>query len=499
MNQQIVNLPVFSTLDSKILQAPMLLVIAALLVLILSAYFKHDAKKAFYYSTVISVMGILGALWVVPSASTHEEFSCFYHLLKLSEWSVPLFILSCVGTCLAVIAVYLQEQALKFAPEVQALFLFALVGIYFIGLGEHLVFLFIVLEVLSLSTYVMVSSRRIPASAEAGMKYFIMGSLASCFLLYGSVLLFGATGSFQLTEIKHSLQAASDAKMQMALLGSGLIFSALMFKLGAVPFHTWVADVYQGSVASLTGWMSSVVKAASFMFFLKLAQGLFFLPGLFTYFSPLLWSVAIITILWGNIAAIGQFSLKRLLAFSSVAHTGYLLLAVLVSAYVPATTSSIIFYLIAYTFTTFGAFFVLAYWEATLKKEIYLQDFKDAILSGDNKLFRYSFTLAVLSMTGIPLTLGFVAKVSLLQNILATDHLHFVWPILVGSVISLYYYFRSIAYLNFPLVAGSEETLIVRSRNTEVYNFSCVVIYIMFGINIILGLFPALINYFFMN
>jgi NADH-quinone oxidoreductase subunit N len=322
---------------------------------------------------------------------------------------------------------------------------------------SHLLFMFISLEIMSLAIYVMVAMRRSSRfSAEAGLKYFILGGLGSALFLYGSALIFGATGTFELHTISHKVQIT--APSMIYYIGLGLITVAMLFKVGAFPFHGWVPDVYQGAATNVTGYMGAGVKFTAFMAFAKIAQNLVFnesVEGLH-WFHSFLWFVAAASMIYGNVVAISQTEIKRMLSFSTIAHTGYLLLGLIVVRTGVEDTRSLILYLFFYALSNLGVFALISLFEQRNQKDLTLDQI--AGLGLKHPVLGTFFTVFLLSMAGIPLTSGFIGKYGLFSSAVNGGEVPLVVIAVLTSVISVYYYLRVIVYLFMKESTGEMAT-----------------------------------------
>jgi NADH-quinone oxidoreductase subunit N len=282
-------------------------------------------------------------------------------------------------------------------------------------------------------------------SEEAGMKYFLLGAYAGGFVLYGVALTFAATTTTNLAAIVAAIQGGS-ANILLATIGAAFILVGLGFKVSAVPFHMWTPDVYEGAPSSVTGFMSVTAKAAGFAALLRIFTIAY--PDLAVELSPVIWALAALTMLLGNLIAIAQSSIKRMLAYSSIAHAGYVLMA-LVTYAAPGlsgdSVASALFYLVAYAFTTLGAWAVVVAMEKAEGRGLALDDY--AGLGNRYPLLALCMTIFMLSFTGIPPTLGFVGKFYLFRTAIAGDQ---VWLAIIGvltSLISAYYYLRVVVIM----------------------------------------------------
>jgi len=436
--------PHFTATEYMVLMPVGILLVTALLVLLLAAAYRPHHQLASRLCFLTSFLGLSLSLMSLPYMG--HDAGILQNHIELNHGLKGIFSLVILGSLLALGIVYIQDQLQKFLPEFYALTLFSLLGMFFIIFSKHMMLTFIALELMSLSVYILVSLKRNNASsAEAGFKYFILGGLAACFILYGIVLLFGATGTFDLQLMSHALSGPSTASLTLAKVGGIFILCGLLFKVGAFPFHFWVPDVYQGSPASLSGWMSSIIKMSSFVLLVKFSMYVFFVPNMLNFFSILLTLVAILTMFAGNLLALQQYQLKRLLAYSSVAHTGYMLVAVVASGSNPKSLMTLFIYLTVYTVLSLTTFGVLAIWENNRTQDLTLDHI--AGVGRSEKLPALLFVLASLGLAGIPLTAGFVGKFLLITEAMSGRQAVLCILLVFASLIGAYYYLRLFYYM----------------------------------------------------
>ncbi|HAZ12183.1 MAG: hypothetical protein A2X86_01080 [Bdellovibrionales bacterium GWA2_49_15] len=385
-----------------------------------------------------------------------------------------------------------QSKREGLLPEIYPLVLFSLAGMILLAQTNHLLFMFIAIEIMSLAVYVLVGMQRTASySIEASLKYFILGGAASAMLVYGSALVYGATGTFGLRAI--SLLLSSDSVAALALLSAGglLILAGLFFKVGAFPFHFWIPDVYQGAAHSITGFMSAAVKFAAFIPLIKISQQLYFmLPGKYgQLFYVIFWLFAAVTMLYANLAALAQHELKRLLAYSSIAHTGYLLAGVLVCAEGSTGAAPIIVYLTFYVFSALGAMGIVILLADTHQRDVSFTEI--AGIAEKRPYLALALSVFMLAMAGIPMTAGFIGKYILLSNIVSQGGTLLVVIAVLSSLISVYYYLRVIVLMYMePATEGLER------RQTGLLMGPIAVAGIMFVMTLQFGLFPrAVIAY----
>ncbi len=319
-----------------------------------------------------------------------------------------------------------------------ALIIFALIGAQLLTSFGNMIMLFLAVEILSIPMYILAgSNKNNPASNEAALKYFLLGAFATGFLLFGITLIYGQTGSFNLQHISSALTSQQDGGGVMVVAGMLLILVGLFFKVSAAPFHFWAPDVYTGAPTEITAFMSTVVKTAAFAGFFRLFVTCFNVSA--DVWVNTIIVVSALTIIVGNITAVYQTGFKRMLAYSSIAHAGYMLMAIV--ALNNYAAPSILFYAVAYSVSSITAFGVLlAVSHVTKNDEI--TSFNG--LAKSNPLLAFITLLAMLSLAGIPPMAGFFAKYYIFT---ATLQQHYTWLVIIavlGSLIGVYYYFRVI-------------------------------------------------------
>jgi NADH-quinone oxidoreductase subunit N len=351
-----------------------------------------------------------------------------------------------------------EEEA---PPEVFPLLLFALTGMVLLAAASDLLVVFIALEILSLALYVMAGATRRMAAQEAAMKYFLLGAFSSAFLLYGIALCYGATGTTNLLGIaRASVDPTGDGTLLLA--GIGLLAVGFCFKVAAVPFHMWTPDVYQGAPTPVTAFMAAGTKAAGFAIFLRVFAGA--LGGMVVSWRPVIAAVAVVTMLVGAALAVVQTDLKRMLAYSSISHAGYLLVGLAAAATVPAGISASMFYLLAYAFMVMGGFMVVQYASRLGPPDTGPGEQGERSNLDDYRGFarRHPWAGALLAvfmlaLTGIPPLSGFWAKYYVFLAGIEAGLTWLVVVAVISSVISAFFYLRVlvVAYLQEP--AGETE------------------------------------------
>jgi NADH-quinone oxidoreductase subunit N len=347
--------------------------------------------------------------------------------------------------------------------EVFPLTLFAIGGMLLFPAADDLLTMFIALEVLSLPLYLLcgLARRRRLLSQEASVKYFLLGAFSSAFFLYGVAMLYGYAGTLDLGGIAHAV-AAGSGKTSLALIGTALLLVGVLFKVGAVPFHSWIPDVYQGAPTPITAFMAAATKIAAFGAMLRLFY--IALPGLHDDWRPVLWGIAILTMVVGTVTAVTQTDVKRMLAYSAVAHTGFILTGVI--AQNEAGLSSTLFYLFAYGFSTVGAFAVVGLVRNTAGEE----DTALARWAGLGRRYPVVgvvFSLFLLAFAGIPLTSGFVSKFAVFKAAGEGGAIPLVVIGVIASAIAAYFYVRVIVLMFFTEPPDDAPAVVVPSVLTK--------------------------------
>lgn len=345
---------------------------------------------------------------------------------------------------------YVGKQRLQ-AGEFYTLVLLATVGMMFMGATRNLILLFLAIETMSVAAYVLTAyNRRDRKSAEAGLKYFILGAFSSAFLLYGIALVWGATGSVNITEIARVVETGGGFTL-LLLAGLALLTIGFAFKVAAVPFHMWTPDVYEGAPTPSTAFMAAAVKAASFVAMLRVFLVAF--PALYESWYPIMWWLAALTMVVANLVALSQPNVKRMLAYSSVAHGGYLLVGL--AAANEMASGGVLFYLLVYTLMNMGAFAILMIASDHGEDRLQVEDY--AGFGWKQPFLGVLFTIFLLSLAGFPGTGGFMAKIFLLQGAVES-HLWTLAIILALATVVSYYYYLRVAWFMWMRPSPSEET-----------------------------------------
>jgi len=385
----------------------------------------------------ISLVGALAALAATLFQAQYPGLG-FWNMVRVDSFSVFFHFLVAAVTAVVILTSYeyMEVQEIR-AGEYYGLILFGAVGMSLMSSAVELVLVFIALEISSISTYILAGFRRRAAiSSEASVKYFLLGSFATAFFLYGVALMFGATGSTSIQALGEVL--GSPQIPPLAYLGVALMFVGLGFKVAAAPFHIWTPDVYEGAPSPVVGFMSTAPKAAVFAVLLRIMFELH-APGRIW----LIWVVAALSMTLGNISALVQTNVKRLLAYSSIAHAGYLLVAfaALPNNGIPAA----MFYTATYAAMNVGAFAVVSHFGSAGERYVSLEDYSG--LGRRSPLLAATLTIFLLSLIGIPITGGFFAKFYVFSAALQANLVGLVIVGVINSAIAAYYYLRLIVVM----------------------------------------------------
>jgi len=423
---------------------PLVIVILWACVLLLVDLFIPKNRKA--WTAILASVGLLVAMGF-SIAQTGVETEAFGGMIMVDGFSQFLTILVLGSGLVAVILAfdYLTRLGIQ-RGEYYVLLMFSISGIMLMSMAADLIVIFLALELLSIPLYVLAgfASPR-SDSEEAAIKYFLLGAFASGFLVYGVAIVFGATGYTGLTDIFQVVQSGA-VDLTLLAVGAALILVGLGFKVAAVPFHMWTPDVYQGAPSSVTAFMAVGAKVGGFAALMRIFVTSF--GALAMDFTAVLWGLAALTMILGNVVAIAQKNIKRMLAYSSIAQAGYILMALVPYGQKDVINDAIaaaLLYLIAYAFMNFAAWAVVITMERAEGKGLELSDY--AGMGRKYPALAAIMTVSMLSFTGIPPTLGFIGKFYLFRSIIDGG---FVWLAIIGvltSLVSAYYYLRVVIYM----------------------------------------------------
>ena len=361
--------------------------------------------------------------------------------------------------------------------EIWPFFLFALTGMLVFVAANDLLIMFVALEVMSLPLYLLagMARRRRLLSQEAALKYFLLGAFSSAFFLYGAALLYGYSGSISFVAIADTL-SAKPAEGALLAIGVALVLAGLLFKVAAVPFHQWTPDVYQGAPSPVTGFMAATVKIAAFGALLRVLY--VSLGGMRWDWQPMLWIIAALTMLVGSIIAVTQTDIKRMLAYSSIAQAGFVLIGVIAAT--PQGLGSALFYLIAYGFTTIGMFAIITMVRNASGEATALSAW--AGLGKKSPLVAGVFSLFLLSLAGIPLTSGFIGKFGVFAAAIDSGA---VWLVIIGvvaSIIAAFFYVRVVVLMYFADPTEETASVVIPSTFTTIALTASAVMTIALGV-----------------
>jgi len=422
------------------------------LVLIAETFVKGQSRQGLMW---LSVGGCVAALLAIASqwadaATPQSILQDMWTVDRMSLFLDGTFIVA-AGITLLLSTSFMREHDFE-SGEFYALVLFATAGMMMVVHATHLLMLLIGIETMSLAAYVLTGCwRRNPRSSEGALKYFLMGAFATGFLVYGSALVYGTTGG-ALTYAGIAARLGESAHQPIFLIGFYFILVAMIFKIAAVPFHMWAPDAYEGAPTPATGLMAAGVKAAAFGGLVRLLAGPFggaTLAGDGNGWIQVVSWVAVLSMTLGNLAALRQENIKRMLAYSSIAHAGYLLLGLPAMGYgIAGAQSAVLFYLAVYTFTTLGTFGVVAWVGRRADERLFIDDW--AGLGNARPGLALAMTIFLLSLGGVPPTGGFFGKFYLFRTAMEDPRLY--WLVIAGvlnSVVSIYYYLRVVVAMYF--------------------------------------------------
>jgi NADH-quinone oxidoreductase subunit N len=435
--------------------APELALLVAGVVLLLVVAFRPGAGRSLLAGLTLAGLAVAAALTAWNWDLERVAFEGAVSLDGITRYATAVLLASGVLATLMIAQGDSREgEPDDSPPEVYPLLLFALLGMVLLAAASDLLVVFIALEILSLSLYVLAGETRRLAAQEAAMKYFLLGAFSSAFLLYGIALCYGATGTTNLLGIaRASADPTSDGTLLLA--GVGLLAVGFLFKVSAVPFHMWTPDVYQGSPTPVAAFMAAATKVAAFSVFLRVFSGA--LGGLVVSWRPVISAAAVVTMLGGAALAVVQTDIKRMLAYSSISHAGYLLIGVAAAATVPSAVSASMFYLLTYAFMVMGAFMVVQYVsrlgppdDDAIRERTSLDDYRG--LARGHPWAAGLLAVFMLALTGIPPLSGFWAKYYVFLSGVQAGLTWLVVVAVISSVISAFFYLRVlvVAYLQEP-------------------------------------------------
>jgi len=421
---------------------PEIFVLAMVCLVLIADLFLSNRNRFVTYA--LSQITLLGAAWITLATSVNDVTYTFSGMFVDDPMSdmLKLMLYLSVSVVLVYSRSYIESRGL-YRGEFFVLILFAMLGMMVMISASHFLTLYMGLELMSLSLYAMIALQKDSAVAtEAAMKYFVLGALASGLLLYGMSMLYGVTGSLAVDQVASVVQYGVENR---TVLTFGLVFivAGLAFKLGAVPFHMWIPDVYEGSPTAVTLFIGSAPKIAAFAFVLRLlVEGL---QGLLVDWQGMLIIMALLSIAIGNITAIAQTNIKRMLAYSTISHMGFLLFGFLSGSL--AGYSASMFYVLVYVVMSLGSFGMILLLSRQGFEAENLDDFKG--LNQRSPWYAFIMLLLMFSMAGVPPTVGFYAKLAVLQAALQAGFVWLVVGAVLLSVIGAFYYLRVVKLMYF--------------------------------------------------
>jgi NADH-quinone oxidoreductase subunit N len=447
------------------------IVVTALAVLYAGLF---KAKKALLPLTLFGLLVALGF-----SISLWNSNTVYYGMMVMDNFAIAFSSLAILGTVFIFLLTqnYFAKDSENVA-EYYTLILFALSGIVIMVSYTNMSMLFIGIEIMSVALYILAGIRKNNfASNEASLKYFLMGAFSTGFLLFGITLVYGATGSFSLGAINQYLIGNYLMVSPLFYPGVILIMIGLCFKIGAAPFHFWTPDVYEGAPSLITAFMSTVVKTAGFAAFIRLFAGTF--APLHDFWMPPLLAIVCLTLFIGNVTALFQKNFKRMLAYSSISHAGYLLFSLVTLT--ASSSSNVLVYAAAYTFASIIAFAVLI----LVKQKTGNDNFESFNgLGKRNPMAALALTIAMLSLAGIPLTAGFIGKYLMFLNVMKDYQIYLVAFAILNALVGFYYYLKVIVAIYFK--EGGEVELETPVQYQVVLILSVI-------ITVVLGVYPTVI------
>ncbi|MEK6747723.1 MAG: NADH-quinone oxidoreductase subunit NuoN [Pseudomonadota bacterium] len=447
---------------------PELWVLAMASLLLVVDVFLHDDQRIIsFFMALITVLGAAVATTYVDIEQTHIVLSGAFVSDRMAVL-LKMFIYISVTAIFIYTRQYLMERNM-FKGEFYVLALFGMLGMMVMVSAHSLLSIYLGLELMSLSMYALVALQRDSGIAsEAAMKYFVLGALASGLLLYGISLLYGATGTLDLGQLNQRISMGQSTDLVL-VLGVVFVVTGIAFKLGAVPFHMWVPDIYHGASTAVTLYISTAPKIAAFAMIMRLlAEGL---GPLHPYWQQFIIVLAVLSMFLGNVAAIAQTNIKRMLAYSTIAHVGFFLLGILTGTQEGYSAS--MFYILVYSIMSLGGFGMIIVLSRAGFEADRLEDFKG--LNERSPWFAGVMLVVLISMAGVPPAVGFYAKLSVLQAVVQSG---FVWLAVVAvifSIIGAFYYLRVIKYMYFdkaedttPLAAGGDVRALMSANGLAV-------------------------------
>jgi len=452
--------------------AEIVLAIAIMVILVAGLFVREEKQPLSHWLSLLAI--VITTLVIISSFDSGGTRYAFNQMFVSDSMGQLLKLFACIATFVTLIYAR-QYTAVRgmlggtLSGEFYVLALMTLLGQMIMISGNSFLIIYLGLELMSLSLYALVALRRDhPISTEAAMKYFVLGAMASGFLLYGMSLLYGATGSLNLTQVAAAVSSGTVNKMVL-VLGVVFLMAGLAFKLGAAPFHMWAPDVYQGAPTSVTLLLGAAPKLAAFAICMRLLVGA--LGAMAADWQQMLIVMAVASMAVGNVTAIAQTNIKRMLAYSTISQMGFMLLGLISGVFEGSTTaatanaySASMFYAVTYVLTTLGSFAMIMLLSRSGFEAESLEDFKG--LNQRSPWFAAVMMVLLMSFAGVPPMVGFFAKLSVLEAALAAGHLWLVIVAVLLSLVAAYYYLRIVKLMYFD--APTDTSPIVADRGMQI-------------------------------
>lgn len=436
----------------------LILVGGALVLLLATSMFRAKPRPGLYslFTVGVAVAGLVSSwrLWDRVTTGDGEPYRAFGNTIVVDGFSVffKVLILAAVAIAALIGESYLRRDDVR-GPEFHVLVMLSAAGASLMAAGDDLIVLFLGLEILSLPLFVLAAMPRRPESHEAAMKYFILSAFSSALFLYGIALTYGATGTTSLPGIAGFLAGNVATASGVLYAGMGLLLVGFAFKIAAVPFHQWTPDVYQGAPSPVTGFMASVAKAGGFAALLRVFFSTF--TTLQADWQPLVGTLAVITLLVGSVVAIVQSDIKRMLAYSSISHAGYILVGL--QAATNQGVASSLFYLLTYSFMALGSFAVVTVVGRRGDTNHALESYKG--LSARRPGLALIFTVLLLAQAGLPLTSGFFAKFYVITAAVESRSYALAIVSMAAAAVAAFFYLRVIVLMYSPIESDDEASV----------------------------------------
>jgi NADH-quinone oxidoreductase subunit N len=469
-----------AVVDLRPLAPAIIVAVTGLVVLLAQAFTPRGRPSPSAALALAGLAAALASLWLLWTGSARGAVMANAVAADAFALFLQAVVVGIAAGAVLLSPSYLRANGME-RGDYYALLLFSVVGMMGLVSSLELVSLFVALEIMSIALYGMAGmDRRRAASQESALKYFVTGSFASAFFLYGIALIYGVSGSTQLEKVQRSLAVLSAEPSMLAVLGAAMLLVGFGFKVASVPFHMWVPDVYEGAPTPATAFMSAGVKAAAFGALLRVFD--FALPSLAAHWRPLVVVLAIVTMVVGNLAALAQTNLKRMLAYSSVAQAGYVLSALVAAPLLAG--EAVLFYVVAYGAVILGAFGAMAALARDGREPLAMRDV--AGLAQRRPALAAGLAVFMVSLTGVPVTAGFVGKFYLFNAAVSVGMVGVVLALVgvVMSVVSAYYYLGVAVAMYMREPVGEDEWAPV----SPAAGFALAV---SVGVTLLLGVWPA--------